>query len=421
MTKFKKTILPNGVRVVSEFHPQPRAVSIGIWVETGTRDENADQAGISHLIEHLVFKGTKTRTAYQIARSLEALGGDLNAFTTKEHTCYHALVLKQHWLTALDVVADLVCSMQISRKDFLLEKGVILQEIAMSDDSHEEYVHDAFFDRVYGKHPLARPILGTVKSITESTLGGVMSHYREMYNGSNLVVAAAGAIDHQELVDAVAEKLRTKKKSRKQSKRRAPRWISSRDVIERDGEQVHCLLGFPAPSFKDKQRFEAFILNACLGGGMTSRLFQAVRERKGLVYSIHSSLNTFVDCGQITIYAGAESEKVREVIEIVAREVRKVKKQGISRSDVEMFKTQVIGGILLGADDVDNRMHSLGVNELVFGKYRPVDEIVAEIENVSEDSVDRYLRERLKPEQMAGVLLGPRVRDLGSWLKELEF
>lgn len=421
MVKFKKTVLPNGIRVVSEFHPQARAVSLGLWVETGTRDESAGQDGISHLIEHLVFKGTKTRTAYQIVRSLEALGGELNAFTTKEHTCYHAMVLKDHWGTALDVLSDLVSHMKVSAKDFKLEKGVILQEIAMSEDNHEDVIYDVLFENVYGKHPLSKPILGTVKSIAEMKMSSVAEYYRERYAGNALVVAAAGNIDHEELVASVSKLLKGKKKSRVKSRRTTPRWKAARKVVEKDGEQVHCLWAFPTASFKDRDRFEAFILNAALGGGMTSRLYQAVRERKGLVYNIHSSLNTFEDAGMICIYAGAELDNVREVGEIVAREVRKLQDNGLPKSDIEMFKTQVVGGILLGSDDIENRMNSIGINEMVFGRYRSVDEIVEEIEAIDEARVHKYLDERMQPSKMAGIALGPGVREIEEWWKELEF
>lgn len=421
MIKFKKTVLDNGIRVVSELHPQSRAVALGAWVTVGTRDEGPDEAGLCHFVEHLVFKGTKTRSAYQIAKSLEALGGELNAFTTRENTCYHALVLKDHWPTALEILADLTCNMQLVKKDFDLEKGVILQEIAMSEDNHEELVYDAFFERVYAGNPLGTPILGSIKSIGNTRIGGVNGFYKSNYNGSNVVISAAGQVDHEELVQNVKKLFKNKKKSRVRSKRKTPRWKWDRSVQEKDSEQVHMLLGFPTASFKDKQRFEAFILNALLGGGMTSRLYQAVRERKGLVYSVYSSLTTFTDTGLINIYAGADPDNIVEVGEIIAREMKKVRKQGISKSDLELFKTQVIGGLLLGADDIDNRMNSLGVNEMVFGKYKPVDEVVAEIEKVTEKSVNEFLKTRIKPEQFSGLLVGPGVRAHEAWWKELEF
>lgn len=418
---FKKTVLPNGIRVVSEAHPTARAVSIGVWATTGTRDEAPGEEGLAHFLEHMVFKGTKTRSAYQIARSLEALGGDLNAYTTKEYTCYHALVLRDHWKDAFDVLADLVSNMKTTQKDFLLEKGVILQEIGMTEDNHEEVVHDLLFEHVYGKNPLARPILGTIKSIGNMKMSTLKNYYRTHYNGSSLIVSAAGPVDHQELVEAVGQALGKKKKNWRAPKRKAPRWISKREVVERDGEQVHCLWAMPTSSFKDRTRFEAFVVNAALGGGMTSRLYQAVRERKGLVYNINSSLNTFDDCGMIAIYAGTDIDNVKNVGEIVAREVVRLKRNGLSRSDLELYKTQLTGGLLLGADDVESRMASIGVNEMVFGKYKAIDDVVEEIRAIDEDRVHRFLKEKFDPGKMAGVLLGPGVRDLADWWKELDF
>ncbi len=421
MIHFKKTELKNGIRVVSEMHPQSRAVSLGIWVLTGTRDEPKDQMGISHFVEHLVFKGTKNRTAYQIAKSLEQLGGELNAYTTKEYTCYHAMVLRDHWAAALDVLSDLVCNMTISKKDFNLEKGVILQEIAMSEDNEEEWIYDVFFEEVYNQHPLSWPILGTVKTIAEMKQNQINKYYKNTYSGKNIIVSAAGSLDHQDLVEAVEEKLKSKKKIGSRQRRKAPRWSACRKIVEKSCEQTHIALGFPTASFRDKYRFEAYILNTLLGGGMTSKLYQAVREKKGLVYSIYSSLNTFIDHGQITIYAGTDQDNAQQVLEIISREMRKIKKLGITESELELFKTQVIGSILLGADDIENRMTSLGVNEMVFQKYRPTESVVEEIQQVSYKSVNEFIENKFNLDQMAGVLMGPGVGSMAPWWESWEF
>lgn len=420
MTQFKKTVLPNGIRVVSEFHPASRAVSMGAWVLTGTRDESADMAGISHFLEHLVFKGTKTRSAYQIAKTLEALGGELNAFTSRENTCYHALVLKEHWPVALDVLADLTSHMRINRKDFQLEKGVILQEIAMGEEDYEDIIFDILFDKIYGKHPLGRPILGNIKSITRMTQTQVNSYYKRHYTGKNIIISAAGNIDHSDLVKLVQEKLGHKKKLKLPDHRKAPRWNKVRACVEKPSEQAHILLALPAASFHDRYRFEAFIVNSALGGGMTSKLYQRVRERKGLVYSIYSLLNTFADVGQINIYAAADPEKTQEVIELIFDELKKIKKAGLRKSDLELYKTQVVGSLLLGSDDIDNRMNSLGVNELIFGKYRSVESIVQEINEVSLKSVHEYLDEKFNLNMLSGIILGPSLSPLEQWWKELK-
>ncbi len=420
-TQFKKNELSNGIRVVTELHSGSRAFSISAWVLTGTRDESSEIAGISHLLEHLVFKGTKTRSAYQIAESLEALGGELNAYTTREYTCYHAMVLKDHWETALDVLSDLVSNMALNKKEFDLEKNVILQEIAMSEDSHEDVVHDIFYDQVYGKHPLGRSILGTPKSIALMKQGQVMDYYKKTYSAKNIIVSVAGNFDHDDLMAGIEKRLGGKKAQRAPQKRSVPRWLKRRFVMEKQAEQVHLLMGIPTASFRDRYRFEAVITNSLLGGGMTSRLYQSVREKKGLVYTIHSNLNTHVDSGMLTIYAGTELKHARKVGDLIAKEFTKLKRKPVSRQDVEMFKTQVIGSILLGADDIENRMTSLAVNEIVFGQYRSVDSVIDEIKEVNVESVNSYIQSELNLEKASGVLLGPDVNTLKNWWEDLQF
>ncbi|WP_413287913.1 M16 family metallopeptidase [Bdellovibrio sp. HCB337] len=407
--------------MLSEQHPNSRAVSIGIWVLTGTRDESADEGGISHLLEHMVFKGTKTRSAYQIAKSLEALGGDLNAYTTREYTCYHALVLKDHWEKALDVLCDLVSNMEITANDFRLEKGVILQEIAMTDDTPEELIYDVLFEKAYAGNPVSTPILGTVKSVASMSQKKVMDYYKSRYTGKNIIVTAAGSLDHKIFVSKVEEKLAKKKKAKFSAKREKPRWKKARAVLEKSSEQTHMLVGLPTASFRDDQRFESYIVNTLLGGGMTSKLYQSVREKKGLVYSIHSMLNTFVDSGAMMIYAGTDVKSVRKVSDIISKELRKLKKTGASASDVELFKTQVIGSILLGSDDIENRMTSIAVNEMVFGEYRSVDSVIQQIQKVTRASVNEFVRNEFDTDKISGVLMGAGVDDLNSWWKDFEF
>jgi predicted Zn-dependent peptidase len=419
--KFKKTVLDNGVRVVSEFHPESRAVALGLWVDTGTRDEKSDQVGISHLLEHMVFKGTKTRTSYQIARSLEALGGELNAFTGRENTCYHALVLKSHWGEALDILADLVSNMKFSKKDFLLEKGVILQEIAMAEESPEEFVFDHFYEHCFGAHPLGRSILGSIKTVTRMTMGEIYSHYKDRYQGSNLLVSAAGNIDHEELVHKTRSLLSHKKRRKPSGRDVRPRWQTKRWIKEKDTEQVHFMIGMPFPSFKASDRFAGVILNTMLGGGMTSRLYQSVRERRGLAYSIYSMMNTFIDTGVLNIYAGIDTEKVEELAHLVSHELRRIKRQGLKKSEVENYKTQVVGSLLLGADDVDNRMNSIAINDIIFGRYRSPEDVVKEVEAVTSDDLHEFIEKWLRPEKVGGVLMGPGVSQQEQWWRDFEF
>lgn len=421
MTQFKKSILPNGVRVVTENIDHLKSVSIGLWVLTGTRDEKPTEIGISHFVEHLVFKGTKNRTAYQIAKSLESLGGELNAYTTREYTCYHCTVLHEDWKIGLEVLIDLVSNMKISTKDFELEKKVILQEIAMSDDSPEEIIYDYLFETVYKNHSLGRQILGQSETIQKMTQKSIFEFYKKYYQGSNLILSASGRIDHDAFVIESQKRLKNKKKYLLQPNRRAPKWKTARKIYEKDMEQAHILMALPAASFHDEDRFEAFIINSLLGGGMTSRLYQAVREKQGLAYTVFSSLNTQTDSGSISIYAGTDVSQVKKVIQIIADELLKLKKNGIKQSDLEIFKTQVRGQLLMGSDDVESRMTSLGVNEMIFKSYKSVDFIISEINKINLNSVNRYLKNNFDLTKLTVILLGPELQKYQDWISKYNF
>jgi predicted Zn-dependent peptidase len=421
MSSFKKSILPNGVRVVTENMTHSKSVAIGVWVLTGTRDEDNDEVGLSHFAEHLVFKGTKTRNAYQIANSLESLGGDLNAYTTREYTCYHCTVLNEDWKIGLEVLSDLVCNMKLLKKDFELEKKVILQEIAMSDDTPEEIIYDYLFEIAYAKHPLSRQILGKSETIQKMTQKRVIDFYKKYYQGSNLIVSASGPVDHDALVIECQKLFRTRKPYKIVNARRAPIWKAGRQIYEKDLEQTHILLALPAPSFQDKFRFEAFIVNSLLGGGMTSRLYQAVREKQGLAYSVFSTLNTQTDSGNIAIYAGTDAKNVKKVVHIIADELLKIKKNGLKESDLKIFKTQVRGQLLMGSDDVENRMSSVGVNEMIFHEYRSVDKVIEEINKINLKSVNQYIKNNFDLEKVAAILMGPNMKTHQDWISNYNF
>lgn len=421
MVAYNKSTLDNGIRIVTESQKESRTVSIGIWVLTGSRDETLEDAGISHFLEHLVFKGTKKRTAFQIAKSLEELGGDLNAFTTREYTCYHATVLKDHWQIAMDVLCDLVAGMKLKRTDFELERSVILQEIAMGEDQHDEVIYDIYMEKSLGRNPVGRPIAGSVASIARMKQKQILEYYKSRYTGSNLIISAAGNIDHKQLTKMAEKLLGRKTRSKDIVPRKKPTHRPARVVVDKPTEQLHVLFGMPCSSFTDKDRFEAFIVNALLGGGMTSRLYQSVREKRGLVYTVYSSLNTFDDFGFMNIYAASEPKNMKRVVLNILTELRALKQRGISASQLKLFKTQVTGSLLLGADDVDNRMQSIAVNEMVFGQYKPIELIIEEINKVTVGSVNKYIRERLDIGNMAAVLLGANAESFREWFMDLEF
>ncbi len=417
---FRKSRLSNGIRVVTENHPMAKALSVGIWVITGTRDEHPSQAGISHFVEHMVFKRTHKRTAYQIAREMEAVGGEINAFTSREYTCFFTHSLAEHLPLALDVLSDVVCRAVFAGDELEKEKQVVLQEIHMAEDNLEEFIFDLYFERIYGNGPMGWPILGTEASVNAMERKTVLDYYYGRYSGDRIIVSVAGAIDHDAVVAMVEKALKPKKNKGDKLKRRKARLRPFREVIERPSEQVHMLMGYPASTFRDRLRFEGYIVSTLLGGGMTSKLYQSVRERRGLVYSIYTQLTSFVDSGMLLVYAGAETKNVKRVVETTLKELERLRENGISANDLKLFKTQVKGQVLLGSDDVENRMNSLGVNELVFGQYRPIEQVIHDVDAVTRDSVQEYVESYLRPEKMGLMLLGAaKPEEFNSWLANL--
>jgi len=404
--EFRKTVLPNGVRVVTEHHPFSRATSAAVYVDLGTRDEPQGLNGAAHFVEHLVFKGTKKRSAFEIAKSLEAVGGELNAYTSRENTCFHAVSLREHLPLSLEVLVDLATQATFAPSEFTKEREVIEQEIDMSADLLEEYIFDLYFEKAYAGHSLGLPILGTSQTLKGITRDKLFDFYEGHYGGSNLVVSVAGDVDHQRVLDMVEKSLSPTRARYPRQPRQAPKVGPFRSVVHRPSEQIHLLMGLPSGSYVGTHRFEAYIVNALLGGGMTSRLYQKVREEEALVYSIYSYLNTFTDAGLIMVYAGTSEKNAPKVLDHIAEEVERLRREGLNSEELEFFKTQVKGTILLGADDIENRMNSIAVNEMIFGRYRSVDEVVAEIDQVSVDSVKAYIKTFFKPEDFGVMVMG---------------
>jgi predicted Zn-dependent peptidase len=437
---FRKLILPNGITVLTERHPSSRSVSCGVWVNKGTRHELAHEAGLAHFIEHLVFKRTKKRSAYQIARDMEAVGGDLNAFTSRENTAFVTHALSEHVGLSLDVLSDLVCNPSFDATDIKKEKQVVIQEIHMSEDQLEDFIFDEYLEMAYPTGTLGKQILGTVKSIEEMKRDTIVDFHRRQYTSKNIVVSVAGNLEHDRVAELVMKHLKPPKPvparatpASKKARAAAvgkkgvealedirPQIAQFRNVIRKPSEQVHILIGHPTISYVDRLRFDGIIVNALLGGGMTSRLYQSVREDRGLVYSIYSQLMTFADSGMNLIYAGTEAKKAPDVIELILKELRLLKKKGLKKADIEFFKTQVKGSILLGADDVENRMHSLAVNEMMFGRYRPVEDVIKGIESVNSDSIHEFIETKMDIDQLGMLLIGPMPEaPTEKWLKTL--
>ncbi|MBX7231105.1 MAG: insulinase family protein [Bdellovibrionales bacterium] len=403
---FNKTTLSNGVRIVTEHHPFTRSISAGIYVELGTRDEPSTLSGVAHFLEHLVFKGTRKRSGFEIAKSLEMVGGDLNAYTSREYTCFHAATLREHLPLALDVLVDLISRAQCTTEEFSTERDVVLAEIDMSIDDLEEYIFDLYFENSFQGHPLGNPILGTIDSLKAMTKASAYKYYKNNYCGSNLIVSVAGNVDHDEVVQMVEKNLGSLNGKAPKKQRKSPKTQPFQKFVHRSSEQVHILLGGPSCDISDPFRFESYIISTLLGGGMTSRLYQKVREKLGLVYSIYSHLISFTDSGLMLLYASTAPKNVPQVLKIMRQEIYKLATKGVSQKELNLFKTQVKGQILLGADDVENRMNSLAVNEMNFGIYRAVDEAIDCIEKVTTDSIQEYLNKYFDPkEKSQGILL----------------
>lgn len=411
---FNKAVLDNGIRVVTEQHPHVQSLSIGVWVMSGTRDEDADVNGVSHFLEHLVFKGTKKRSAYQIARSLEEVGGDLNAFTTREYTCYHATVLQRDWRLALDVLSDLVSNMKITTRDFERERDVIMEEILMSGDDPEDLAYDLFLQKSFPRHQLGRVILGTEKSLGAMKLKDILEYYQERYAGKQLIISAAGAVKHDEFVEEVERLFGKKPAGPKMPARRAPKVAGFHMGVDRPTEQLHLLMGVPCPSFQDPLRFSSFLINAWLGGGMTSHLYQKVREKRGLVYSIYSALHTFTDAGMMNIGASAAPGKMAAVVEEIFATMQRLGDKGMTEREIRFYQRQIEGSLWLGAEDVENRMNSLAINEMVFKAYRPVGDVIEEINKVTEADIHRALKQ-WREKDMGTLFVGASAKKVNEW------
>ena len=410
-----RTVLPGGLRVITESLPAVRSAAFGIWAGVGSCDEDLPYAGATHYLEHLLFKGTKRRTALEISAAMDAVGGELNAFTGKEYTCYYARVLDADLPLAIDVLSDMVTSSLIEPKDVDAERGVILEEIAMNDDDPSDTVHEAFAAQLFGDTPLGRPILGTVDSINAITREQIAEHYAARYPPPSLVVAAAGNVGHKAVVACVQEafarvltgdtppalpRLGGLGEAVPEGAGRGVRLVS------RSIEQANLVLGCEGLSRTDERRFALGVLNAALGGGMSSRLFQEVREKRGLAYSVYSFASQHADTGMWGVYVGCLPAKADEVLAICQDEVAKVVSGGLTGAELERGKGQLRGSIVLGLEDPSSRMSRLGKAELVYPRLEPVEEILASIEAVTHDDVRQVATEVLAQPKVLGVV-GP--------------
>ena len=386
--EYRKTTLDSGLRIVTESMPHVQSLAIGIWVLTGSRFEQLSQNGISHLLEHMVFKGTQTRSAYDIAISLEALGGHLNAFTEREHTCYYAIVLKDNLKEAVDILSDLVLNPGLDSKDLKKEKQVIVEEIHNLEDTPEDLVHDIWTQTVFGDNALGWPILGTEESVMQIQEEDIDAYRRQYYSANNIIVAAAGALDHRELVGLVETAFYRLLPSTIDTPKSANEPREAIDKIVKGAtSQLHLCTGSTTYGYLDKRKFPLIVMNTYLGGGMSSRLFQELRETRGMAYSVFSNLDFWVDIGLFSIYIGSNPKNQNEILNILKKEMDQLAEKPLSESDLNRVKSQLSRSIVLSLEDHSNRMSRLAKMEAYTHEYFPISDVVQLIQDVNQDDI----------------------------------
>jgi predicted Zn-dependent peptidase len=401
------TTLTNGLRVITEVMPHVRSVSVGIWIGSGSRRENAEQNGLSHFIEHMLFKGTSKRSAEDIARSVDSIGGNLDAFTAKELVCFNTKVLDEHLSQAFDVLADLVLHPMFREEDIEKEKGVILEELKMEADSPDYLVHEIFSSNFWKDHPLGKPILGTRETVKNYDRAMVQSYYTSIYAPANMLITAAGNLSHERMVALV----------RQHFEEVAPGEALAADAVpgtharialrnKKALEQVHMCLGVPSYPLPHEERFACYVMNTLLGGGMSSRLFQNIRERQGLAYAVFSELNPYRDTGCLSIYAGTSIESAPKVVQSILKEFRQLKEQTVNDEELRRAKDHLKGSLMLSLESTGSRMSNLARQEMYFGRFFTLDELVESIELVTAADVQRIAQTFFDPKQIALTVLG---------------
>ena len=403
----RRTVLPNGLIVLTERMDYLRSVAMGVWIKSGSRCEPAETNGISHFVEHMVFKGTKSRTAQHIAREMDSIGGNLDAFTGKETICFNVKSLADHVPIALDVLSDLVLNPTFASGDIERERGVILEEIKIDEDNPDVLVHELFTQSFWKDHPLGWPILGTTKTVAGLDQEKLFAYHGDRFHGGNIVFSAAGNLDHDQFTEAVAAKFAGLAGGEPLHELSAPE-ASARIILRNKKalEQVQICLGVPAPPITDESRYATLILNTVLGSGMSSRLFQTIREERGMAYSIYSDLSPYRDTGTLCVYAGTSASKAIEVVDLILAEFRKLKNETLHEEELRRAKDQLKGNILLGLESSNSRMANLARQEMYFHNFFTVDEVIARIEQVEAGEVQAMAQRLFDPDRIAVTLLG---------------
>jgi predicted Zn-dependent peptidase len=403
----RRTVLPNGLIVLTERMEHLRSVAMGVWIKSGSRGEAAETNGISHFVEHMVFKGTRNRTAQVIAREMDSIGGNLDAFTGKETICFNVKSLADHVPIALDVLGDLVLNPVFASNDIERERGVILEEIKIDEDNPDVLVHELFTQSFWKDHPLGKPILGTTQTVNRLDQPKLLDYHSGRFHAGNMVFSAAGNLEHDQFVDAVAAQFEPLHSGQPLTELPAP--LSSARILLKNKkalEQVQICLGVPSPPITDENRYSTLILNTILGGGMSSRLFQTIREERGMAYSVFSDLSPYRDTGTLCVYAGTSAAKALECIELVMTEFCKLKQEPLTDEELTRAKDQLKGNILMGLESSNSRMANLARQEIYFGQFFTADEIIAKIDAVTPAQVQTMAQRLFDPDKIAVTLLG---------------
>jgi predicted Zn-dependent peptidase len=400
--------LPNGLMVVTETMRHVRSVSIGVWIRNGSRREATDQNGLAHFMEHMVFKGTERRSAESIAREMDSIGGMLDAFTSKEQICFNAKVLDDHLPIAFDIISDLCLRPRFDSDDVAKERQVVLEEIKMDLDNPESLLHEIFTRGFWPGHPLGRPILGTPDTVRQFSREALRTRFREWFAPNHLLVTAAGNVPHEKVLELVQGEFGHLQPTHGLDQHEPPKTDAPIHVErKKDLEQVHLCLGVPSLPIAHERRFGIAVLNNLLGGGMSSRLFQNIREKRGLAYAVFSEITPYSDAGMFTVYAGTAKETVGEVLDLTLAEFRSMKESLVSEEELLRAKNHLKGSLMLSLESTSSRMSNLARQELYFGRYYSLDEILASIEAVTREEVQTLAQEFFRPEQISATVLGP--------------
>jgi predicted Zn-dependent peptidase len=406
-TDCQKTVLKNGIRIVSNTMPYVRSVSMGVWVNVGARDESLAENGLSHFIEHMIFKGTAKRTAFQIAKEFDAVGGHTNAFTSLEHTCYHAKVMDTHLETMVDILSDIFLNSVFYEKEIENERAVILQEIGMVEDSPDEYVHILSGNNFWGENSLGRSILGSRENILGFGSETIKGFFHRFYQPDRIVISIAGNIRHDRFVDLVAPAFESVQPGNGFPERVTPNGRPLTNLHHRDLEQAHICLGIKGIAITDPRRYAYSLMNTILGGNMSSRLFQEIRERRGLAYAVYSFISSYVDTGMFGAYMGVNPQNAHESTALILKEIDRLKSSQVSPDELTKAKEFTKGNLLLASESNDNQMVRIAQNDTHFGRFIPLQEVLDKIEAVTADEILELAESLFQPNRFALTMLGP--------------